>query len=202
MKLIRIFIAFVVVSLVVGVGSAFNGKYSKPKPINPNQSTEIVENENLEDKKESEIVEQEETGIVEEKNAEILQESEAPTSTDNSLKSSTENKNTKKEGKKVDIKTPTEPKEGKQPAPPVALPQPTAWEQLGISEYDYYNSPMLKWQKVTHSNYEDCQKDGNKATELKTNPETGEQYQEYYDYWCYGVNSYSGRTLGVMLKLS
>ncbi|UKI28246.1 MAG: hypothetical protein L6V78_04580 [Clostridium sp.] len=31
MKLIRIFIAFVVVSLVVGLGSAFNGK-SVPEP--------------------------------------------------------------------------------------------------------------------------------------------------------------------------
>lgn len=79
--------------------------------------------------------------------------------------------------------------------------QPTAWEQLGISEYDYYNSPMLKWQKVTHSDFDSCNASGKEATKVKINPETGESYQDYTSYWCYGVNSYSGRSLGVMLDL-
>ena len=79
--------------------------------------------------------------------------------------------------------------------------QPTAWEQLGISEYDYYNSPMLKWQKVTHSDFDSCDASGKEAIKVKINPETGESYQDYTSYWCYGVNSYSGRSLGVMLDL-
>lgn len=80
--------------------------------------------------------------------------------------------------------------------------QPTVWEELGISKYDYYNSPMLSWQKVTHQTFDECKVAGNLATEIKTNLETGELYQEYSDYWCYQVNSYSGKYLGVMLKLS
>lgn len=87
-------------------------------------------------------------------------------------------------------------------APAQEVPkQPTAWEQLGISEYDYYNSPMLKWQKVTHSDFESCDASGKEAIKVKINPETGESYQDYTSYWCYGVNSYSGRSLGVMLDL-
>ena len=72
--------------------------------------------------------------------------------------------------------------------------EPKVWEELGISEYDYYNSPMMSWQKVTHSTFDECRADGDKIT---SDPSSG-----YTDYWCYGVNSYSGRNLGVMLRLS
>lgn len=68
------------------------------------------------------------------------------------------------------------------------------WDELGITEDEYYNSPMLKWQKVTHSSFEACQKDG----ENKVN----DSNSEYTQFWCYDVYSYSGKKLGIMLKLS
>lgn len=51
---------------------------------------------------------------------------------------------------------------------------------------------MLSWQKVTHSSFEECQNDGQEKIDNG----------EYEQYWCYQVNSYSGKMLGVMLKLS
>lgn len=102
----------------------------------------------------------------------------------------------------VDTPSPSDIPQNPKPREPQVSTQPTIWEELGISEYDYYNSPMLSWQKVTHQTFEECKVAGNLATEIKVNPETGEFYQEYSDYWCYQVNSYSGKSLGVMLKLS
>lgn len=98
--------------------------------------------------------------------------------------------------------TPTNP-QSKTEIPVQEQPKqsPTVWEQLGISEYDYYNSPMLSWQKVTHSDFDSCRASGEDAIKVKINQETGESYQDYTNYWCYDVNSYSGRNLGVMLDL-
>lgn len=56
--------------------------------------------------------------------------------------------------------------------------------------------------KVTHPDFESCYAAGEETTKIKVNDVTKETYQDYTDYWYYGVNSYSERNLGVMLKLS
>lgn len=59
MKLVRAFIAFVVVSLVLGVGSAFNGQnYNSVEEID--SPVEIVETENIPEDESTEIVETDE----------------------------------------------------------------------------------------------------------------------------------------------
>lgn len=68
------------------------------------------------------------------------------------------------------------------------------WEELGITEYEYYNSPMLSWQKVTHATFEECRMEGDMII--------NDENSGYTQYWCYQVNSYSGKMLGIMLKLS
>lgn len=68
------------------------------------------------------------------------------------------------------------------------------WEELGITEYEYYNSPMLSWQKVTHATFEECRMEGDMII--------NDENSVYTQYWCYQVNSYSGKMLGIMLKLS
>lgn len=67
------------------------------------------------------------------------------------------------------------------------------WDDLGITENEYYNSPMLKWQYVTHATFDECQLEGENTI---NNSDSG-----YTQYWCYEVNSYSGRFLGFMLRL-
>lgn len=207
MKLIRMFVAFVVTSLVVGLGLAFDGQTSMQQEHNSNQPSMIMEKETI---NKDEQNKEEKVEMNEKKDVEIVQENSPSVPNDNFFneynesesKPKTESSNKQQSETKANVKTPSEPPIESPSVKPVAPTPPTAWEELGISEYDYYNSPMLKWQKVTHSNFETCQIDGEEAIKLKTNPETGEQYQEYTDYWCYGVNSYSGKNIGVMLKLS
>lgn len=73
----------------------------------------------------------------------------------------------------------------------------TAWEELGISEYDYYHKPMWSWVRVdfsieTYKTYE------------KTREACITKGEEYFEqglgYSCTSINSYSGDYLGEMIK--
>ena len=73
----------------------------------------------------------------------------------------------------------------------------TAWDDLGISESDYYNKPMWSWATVDFS-----------VTEYITYEEThqacinyGNALEDIVSFSCYTVNSYSGAYLGDMLKI-
>ena len=63
------------------------------------------------------------------------------------------------------------------------------WEELGISEYDYYNKPMYSWEKIDFKSMNECL-------------EYGDNYKPYLDgevlYNCHDVLSTSGKFLGVM----
>ena len=72
-----------------------------------------------------------------------------------------------------------------------------AWEELGISEYDYYHKPMWSWARVDFSIDE-------YKTEQKTKEACESKGQEYFEqglgYSCTSINSYAGTYLGEMLK--
>ena len=72
-----------------------------------------------------------------------------------------------------------------------------AWEELGISEYDYYHKPMWSWGRIdfsieTYKTYE------------KTREACITKGEEYFEqglgYSCTSINSYSGDYLGEMIK--
>ena len=73
----------------------------------------------------------------------------------------------------------------------------TAWEELGITESDYYNKPMWSWARIDFS-----------IKDYKTYEKTreacitrGEEYfKEGLGYSCTSINSYSGDYLGEMIK--
>ena len=73
----------------------------------------------------------------------------------------------------------------------------TAWEELGITEHDYYNKPMWSWARIDFS-----------IKEYKTYEKTreacitkGEEYfKQGLGYSCTSINSYSGDYLGEMIK--
>lgn len=71
------------------------------------------------------------------------------------------------------------------------------WEELGISEYDYYHKPMWSWQRIDYSIDE-------YKTEQKTKEACLSKGEEYFKqgigYSCTSVNSYAGTYLGEMLK--
>lgn len=73
----------------------------------------------------------------------------------------------------------------------------TPWEELGISEYDYYHKPMWSWQRIDYSIDE-------YKTEQKTKEACLSKGEEYFKqgigYSCTSVNSYAGTYLGEMIK--
>ena len=70
-----------------------------------------------------------------------------------------------------------------------------AWDELGITEDEYYNSPAWKWAKVDFH----IDKYGSQENCLNACIEYGESTGMGYS--CSTINSYSGRYLGEMLKL-
>ena len=76
--------------------------------------------------------------------------------------------------------------------------QATAWEELGITEYEYYNSPMWSWATIDFklSDYgtqqkteQACQNYGHKLME-----------EQDLGFSCTNVNSYAGTYLGEMFE--
>lgn len=70
-----------------------------------------------------------------------------------------------------------------------------AWDELGITEEEYYNSPAWSWAKVDFA----IEKYGSQEKCLNACIEYGESTGMGYS--CSTINSYSGRYLGEMLKL-
>lgn len=70
-----------------------------------------------------------------------------------------------------------------------------AWDELGITENEYYNSPAWSWARVDFA----VEKYGSQEKCLNACIEYGESTGMGYS--CSTINSYSGRYLGEMLKL-
>ncbi len=228
MKLIRAFILFVLISLFVGIGSAFNGQSTAVADIVDDEvvEKEVEINSNQVENVESSNVEKESTEIVdnnsksEEKptssSLNVNQEKNKSTEKVETSKKEeqqtvdkTEITNNEKQETKVDEKQENNTTEQKQETSTITNPpvqeetkKLEVWDELGITEYEYYHSPMISWQKVTHTDFNSCYVAGEDATSFKVNEQTGEWYQDYTDYWCYEVKSYSGDFIGVMLSLS
>lgn len=70
----------------------------------------------------------------------------------------------------------------------------TPWDSLGITEYEYYNSPAHSWAELDFkiSDY------GNRDATLKACQDYGNKYiaENSGGYWCNSINSYSGDYLG------
>lgn len=72
-----------------------------------------------------------------------------------------------------------------------------AWEQLGLTEDQYYNKPMWSWARIDYSvdNYS-SREETRKACQL----ESMRLLEEGISSGCTEINSYSGRYLGEMLE--
>ena len=71
------------------------------------------------------------------------------------------------------------------------------WDELGISEYDYYNKPIWSWARVDYSikvygtedkTHQACIDDGNKLENI-------------ISFSCTPLNNYAGEYIGDMLKI-
>lgn len=115
------------------------------------------------------------------------------------------NNSTSKSEQKVEVKNETPKSEIKQEEKQSSSEIPkvdtntkndiNAWDELGITENEYYNSPAWSWARVDFA----IEKYGSQEKCLNACIEYGESTGMGYS--CSTINSYSGRYLGEMLKL-
>lgn len=115
------------------------------------------------------------------------------------------NNSTYKSEQKVEVKNETPKSETKQEEKQSSSQIPkvdtntkndiNAWDELGITENEYYNSPAWSWARVDFA----VEKYGSQEKCLNACIEYGESTGMGYS--CSTINSYSGRYLGEMLKL-
>ena len=183
-----------VIILIVSITMVLIKKSDNPKQV-------------LQDNKIEDTSKKEEIQIIEESKKETIDDvkedkKEEIKETKNIEQKQTTN-NTSKE-----TKVQEQPKtETVQPAPvqtqPVQQPQPepvreqTEWEKLGISEYDYYNSPMWSWARVDYS----VKTYGSMEATHQACVDAGNKLEDITSFTCNNINSYSGDYLGDMLKV-
>ncbi|MDO5556953.1 MAG: hypothetical protein Q4G05_01730 [Clostridia bacterium] len=183
-KIITLVLLFVIVLFLAFI---FVNKMSEKKQLE-SHTDNLTENELLDD----ELIEEEYSNLLEEKNLEMDIETN---SNDNDIK---EEKSTeeKKDTFKSEVTNSTVQETNEQTSP-VEEVEKNIWDELGISEYDYYNKPMWSWARVDFS-----------INEYKTEEKTIAACQDYgqtlfeqgIGFSCTSINSYSGSYLGEMLK--
>ena len=187
MKIIRIFIAFVVVSLVVGLGSAFNGK--PVKELDTAKTNQIEHEEQKEVKNDTQIEEKtEENNFEEERLSTKTVEKEKNIPEQKTNNEQKENKPTQSKQKQVEKSVIKEPKQEEQK-------EMTAWEELGMTEDEYYNKPAWSWARVDFP----IEKYGSEEACFNACIKYGEESEMGFS--CSTINSASGRYLGEMIKL-
>ena len=178
----------VILFVIIIIGVSCFMFYSKTKNV------EEVTNENVVDTKTNVETDNNVTESSDDKINEIENSNELTNSSAIKESKSEEKKEEKKseENKNNNIKQNTTVVEE-----PKSEDKKTAWDELGISEYDYYHKPMWNWQRIDFSIDE-------YKTEQKTKEACISKGNEYFEqgigYSCSSVTSYAGTYLGEMLK--
>lgn len=115
---------------------------------------------------------------------------EQTTNTNQSVKSETNSNNNNTQQTNVIQNTTPEP-----------VHEQTEWEKLGISEYDYYNSPMWSWARVDYKVSEYGSYESAHQSCINAGLDKQEKDENLISFSCTQINSYSGNTLGDMLRL-
>lgn len=190
MKIIKIFLAFVGISLFVGLDQAYNGV----ETTRVEESSQAIVEE-IKTEKELKLEEK-----IEEKSSEELKKDDTDkkqeTKSSNKKQYSKTQKQTVKKKQENSINKQETKEENKSDSKKV-------WDKLGISKYEYYNTPQWKWQTLSF------ELNGSGANSCKSNTECrnkcieyGEEYITQHEggYRCSEVLSYSGKYLGEYFK--
>ena len=176
---------------------------------NKDEKKPVVDTTLIESKNDSKKMEEKEDEPITEINENDIDVNKSDSTNDDSVnKNNMESNNVRdsnvvKENKTIDNVKKEEPKHESAPAQqPVQQPeQPkkeqTAWESLGISEYDYYHKPMWNWARVDYK-IEDY---GSFDATHQACIDAGNQLEDIISFSCTNINSYSGAYLGDMLKV-
>lgn len=198
----KIIISILIVIIFISIGCfIFIPKYINSDDVNKNEVVEKETKEEIKTNLETNSEENISTDIVdknnndnstieeksEDNNKTNIKEEKKETIKENKTNSTSKQNDSKQEETKGEVKEET----------PKVETSKNAWEELGISEYDYYHKPMWSWGRIDYS-----------IEEYKTYEKTreacitkGEEYfNEGIGYSCTSLNSYSGDYLGEMLK--
>lgn len=169
--------------------------------IQSNKNNENVEDNtkeslNIDSKEITQEVDQNETKDNNSNKEEKIEEQETPKEKQNTNEekktNSNSNKNTQSSIQEKKEEATTTTQDNKQ-----SVESKKVWEELGISEYDYYHKPMWSWARIDYSvdTY---------STEEATHQaciDAGSKLENITSFACYNINSYSGDYLGDMLEI-
>lgn len=195
-KFIKLIIVVIVLCGIIGIGNAFTSelptfeeKEFDNESVEKNTYDDILEdksdlskeqeNENVNNSSETEK-NKEETSI-EEKNTteENKNENNQSVKENTNNPQQSENKNSEQDNIPQDTEIPT---------------TPTVWDSLGITEYEYYNTPAHSWAKLQFKidDYGSREATENACREYGNNNKP----EDKIGYWCRSVDSFSGKYLG------
>ena len=169
------------------------------KNINVKDEVHDINEEDNVDKIDSN--EKEDDIVIEEKSEEIIDKKEdSNSSTQDNKKSKESSQLPKKEQESTNKETSGKEsqKNNNSSTSSVVKKEETAWEKLGISEYDYYNSPEISWKTIDFSIKE--YGSFNNTKEACYNAGTSYTEIESYRFRCYESYSYSGDFLGYHIE--
>ena len=195
-KKIIVIVSLLVILIAGGVFIAFRSNASKLKVDNSKTKESIeqlkeelpLEEETKQDEEVSK--EPEETGETQEA---LTEKKETVTDSKSNESSNVESSTPKKEtttnsNSNQSSTTPQQPE----------VKEETAWEKLGITEYEYYNTPELEWQTVDIdiNDYASVEEAANACDILAQQNAP----MENYSYQCSQVYSYSWKLLGYHIQ--
>lgn len=183
-----------VIILIVSITLVLTKKADNPKQIlqdnKVEESSKIEEVSTTKENKEETIVETKEEEQEEIKETKNIEQKQTTNNTSKETKVQEQPKTETVQSTPVQ----TQPVQQPQPEP---VREQTEWEKLGISEYDYYNSPMWSWARVDYS----VKTYGSLEATHQACVDAGNQMEDITSFTCNNINSYSGDYLGDMLKV-
>lgn len=204
MKYIKyILLTFILIVVTVLSTSIFYhysvSKNNKTDPIPNNNIKDVIDKDSNKDDSNSITNEKQKNNdsIKEEQTSNIDEIPKVENNTSNNEKVKEENKTTNPSNSGTTTTTPNY-------QPPKVEEQPpreqTAWEELGISEYDYFHKPLWSWARIDFSIDDYGTEENTKNACISKGNKLMEESQEGLGFSCQSILSYAGNYLGEMMK--
>lgn len=203
MKYIK-YILLTLVLIVVAVLSTsiiYHYSVSKNKETNsiPNNIDNVIDKDSNKDDSNSITNEEQEDNdpIKEEQTSNIDEKPKVENNTSNNEKTKKENKSTNPSNSGTTTTTPNyQPPKVEEKPPKVQTP----WEELGISEYDYYHKPVWSWARIDFSVDDYGTEENTKNACISKGNKLMKESQEGLGFSCQSILSYAGNYLGEMME--
>lgn len=174
-------------------------KNNKTDPIPNNNIQDVIDKDSNKDNSNSITNEEQKNNvpIKEEQTSNIDEKPKVENNTSNNEKPKKENKPTNPSNSGTTTTTPNYQPPKDEEKPPK---EQTAWEELGISEYDYYHKPVWSWARIDFSVDDYGTEENTKNACISKGNKLMKESQEGLGFSCQGILSYAGNYLGEMME--